>query len=104
MPFVGKISSEVIFLSDQSADESVLLKTVLALGRVPQVAKESWLEPNLSKVPWSARARMVPLSAFLFVFRSRVMNGVGVNADRIESSMILPEVLLMHAWMKNAWL
>ena len=68
MPFVGRFSSEVIFSSDQLADESVLLKTVSALGRVAQVAKEPRLALNLSKVPWSARARMVPLSVFLFFF------------------------------------
>ena len=73
MPFVGRTLREVIFLLDQSADESVLLKTVSALVRVTQVARESRLEPNLSKVPWSAQDRMDPLSFFLFVVISRIM-------------------------------
>ena len=90
-------------MSDQLADESVLLKTVSALGRVAQVARESRLEPNFSKVPWSARDRMGPLSLFLFVEISRIMKCVGVNGDKKEPSTILPVALSMHAWMKNAW-
>ena len=103
MPFVGRTSREVICSSDQSADERVLLKTVSELGRVAQVARESRLEPNFSKVPCIARCRTVPLSFFRFVVIIRVMKCVGFIGDKKVPSTIFPVALSMHAWMKNAW-